>query len=116
MKRLVDGQDLAAPGVERCQLDGILIGFGAGVAEEEPVVVITRHAAESLCQLDLQRVHDRIGVKTEFSDLLRNGLHVVGLRVSDRDDGVSAVEVEVLGSGLVVDEAPLSPHGFDRIE
>ena len=102
--------------MERGELQGVFVGLGARVAEEEPVVVISRDAAQPVGEFDLQRVLHRVGVEAQPADLLRDGLDVVGLCVADRDDGMTAVEVEVFGTLLVVDEAPLAPHRLDRIE
>ena len=112
---LRNGQHLLASRVERRQLQGVLIGLGPRVAEEEAVVAVTRHAAQFFGQRHLERILHRVRVEPDACDLLLHGPHVVGLRVSDRDHGVAAVEVEVLGPRLVVDEAAFSSHRFDRI-
>ena len=112
---LRDGERLRPARVERRQFQGVLVGLGPRVAEEKAVVVVTRDAAQSLRQLHLKRILDRVGVESQACDLLLHGPHVVGLRMPDRDHGMAAVKVEVLGSRRVVDVAALAPHRFDRI-
>ena len=64
----------------------------------------------------LERILHRVGVEPEAGDLLRDRAHVVRMGVSDGDHGVSAVEVEVLGPGGVVNEAAPAAHRLHRIE
>ena len=115
VESLRDGQHLAAARVERRQFQGVFIGLGPRVAEEEAVVVVTRDAPEFFGECPLERVLHRVRIEPEACDLLLHGPYVVGLRMPDRDHGVAAVEVEILGARLVVDEAAPAPDGFDRI-
>ena len=82
MEGLAHGQHFGAARVERGELQGILVGLGPRVAEEKAVVVVTRDAAQSLRQLHLKRILDRVGVESETCDLLLHGPHVVGLTCS----------------------------------
>ena len=116
VESFAEGQDLRAPRLERGQLQGVLVGFGARVAEEKPVVVAARQPSEAVGQPLLERVLHRIGVEAQPGDLPLYGVDVVRMGVADRDHGVPAVEIEVLGAGRVVDEAASAPDRFDRIE
>jgi len=111
-----EGQHFGAARLERRQLECVFVGLGARIAEEKAVVAVTRCAAKFFGQRGLKRVFDRIGVESQPGGLLRDRLHVVGLGVADRDDGVSAVKVEVLGACGVVDEAAFAAHRLDGVE
>jgi len=102
--------------VERGELECVLIGFGPRVAEEEAVVGIARYASQLLGQTGLERVFHRIGVEAQTRDLLRDGPHVVRVGMADRDHGVSAVEVEVLRAGRIIDETAPAAYRFDGVE
>jgi hypothetical protein len=56
----------------------------------------------------LQGVDDGIAVESQLVDLLGDGLDVVRMRVADADDGMSAIEIEVLLPFVVVDVAALA--------
>ena len=106
------GQHLRAAGVERGQFQGVLIRLRSRVAEEEAVIVIARCAAQLFGQRGLERVFDRVGIEPQPCGLLGDCPYVVGLGMADRDDGMSAVEVEVFGACRVVDQAAFAPDGL----
>ena len=110
-----EGQHLGPPRVERRQFQSVFIGFGARVAEEKPVVVVTRQCSQPLGQRVLQRVFHRIGVESQPCGLLRDHPHVMRMRMADRNDGMAAVEVEVLRACGIVDVAAAAAHRLDRI-
>ena len=111
-----EGEDVRAARMERGQLHGVLVGLGPRVAEEERVVVVARCAAQTLGQLALERIFDRIGVEAQSCDLLRDAVDVGLVGVAERDDRMAAVEVEVLGAGGVVDEVAAAPDGLRGVE
>ena len=69
------------------------------------IVVIAADFAQAFGQLLLEFVDDRVGVETQLRYLLAYHLYIMRMTVTDRDDGMSAVEVEVLGALLVPDVA-----------
>ena len=87
--------------LKRSQLQGILVGLGTRVDKKQLVVVVATDLSQSLSQLHLQLVDDRVGVESYLVQLLRHLLYIVGVGVTDRDHSVSAVEVEILLSVLV---------------
>ena len=105
---LVGGEHADIAGLERSQLQGVLVCFGTAVHKEQLVVVVARDFSQSLSQLLLQGVDDGIAVESQLVDLLGDGLDVVRMRVADADDGMSAIEIEVLLPFVVVDVAALA--------
>ena len=87
--------------VEGGQLEGVLVGFGTAVDEEERVVFVAAGLAQSFGHLLLELVDDGVGVEAQGGYLVADHLHVVRMGVADGDDGMAAVEVEVLRTVLV---------------
>ena len=98
---LADGQDFLASGVERCSLECILVSFGSAVAEEEGMACVTALFSEIAGQLHLQGVLHGIGVETKLCQLLLHHLYIDGMAVSDGNDCVASVKVQVLCAFLV---------------
>ena len=105
---MLEGEDALLAVVERRELEGVLVRLGTGVDQEQGVVVVARSLAEAVGELLLERVNHRVGVKAQLADLLADGLHVGRMAMSYGDDGMAAVEVEVLGAVGVPDVAALA--------
>ena len=112
VKSLVGREHTCVARLERCQLQGILVGFGTAVDKEQLVVLVARDAAQAFGQFTLQRIDDGVGVEAQLADLFRDGLDVVGMRMADADDCMAAVEVEVVLPFVVDDVATLT---FDNV-
>ena len=110
MEGFLERQHTGAAIAERCQLEGVFVGLGTAVDEEQLVVVVAADASQPAGQLGLQRVDHGVGVEPDALQLLRHPLDVVRMRVSYRDDSVPAVEVEVLLTLVVPDFTALSFH------
>ena len=95
---------------ERRQFQRVLVGLGSAVDEEQLVVVIAADLAQSLGQLLLQLVNHRVRVEPNLIELLRHLLYVVRMRMSDGDDGMTAVEVQIFLPLVVPYVATLSFH------
>ena len=54
-------------------------------------------------QLLLQRILDGVGIKPNLMHLLGEALQIARVAVSDRDYGMTSVEVEVFCSFIVID-------------
>ena len=87
--------------MEGGQLQGVLVGFGTAVDEEERVVFVAAGLAQAFGHLLLELVDDGVGVEAQGGYLVADHLHVVRMGVADGDDGMAAVEVEVLRTVLV---------------
>ena len=109
---LAGSEHAGASGLERCQLERVLIGFGARVDKEEAVVVIPAGFAETLGELLLQSVDDRVAVEPQPVELGCHHLHVVWVAVADADDGMATIEVEILLSLVVPD---MTATAFDDV-
>jgi hypothetical protein len=82
--------------MERSEFESVLVALCTGVVEEEGVVLVARDTAQTLCQLLLERVLNRIGVEANLAELVREHLHIVWMSVTDTDNGVTAIEVKIL--------------------
>ena len=78
---------------KRCQLQRILVGLGTAVDEEQLIVIVAAHLAKALGQLLLKLVNNRVGVEPDLLQLFSHFPDVVGVRVADGDDGMTAVQV-----------------------
>ena len=103
----VHGQHTLAARRERSQLQGVLVGLGAAVAEEERIVVISRQFAQLVRQLLLQGVDDGIRIEPDLRELRRDHLHIVRMGVTYRDDGMAAVEIEILDTVAIPQICPM---------
>ena len=83
------------------ELQGVLVGLRTAVDEEQAIVLIAAGVPQPFGQLALEFVDHGIAVEAQLSHLAAHGLHVVGMCVTDGDDGVAAIEVEVLRSLFV---------------
>lgn len=108
VESLFEGQDASAAIVERCQFHGVLVGFSTRVDEEELVVLITAGFAESFGKLFLQWVLHGVGIEAEFVGLLCESLHIVRMAMTDGDDCVASVKVEVFLAFIVPHFASLA--------
>ncbi len=108
VESLFEGQDASAAIVERCQFHGVLVGFSSRVDEEELIVLITAGFAESFGKLLLQRVLHGVGIEAEFVGLLCESLHIVRMAMTDGDDCVASVKVEVFLAFIVPHFASLA--------
>ena len=95
MEGLLTRQYTGIAGFEGRQLQGVLIGFGARVNQEQLVIVVTTDLTQSLCQLHLQLINYRVGVEADLTELFGYLLQIVGVRVSDADHSMSAIEVKI---------------------
>ena len=106
-------EDAGAPGMEGGELECVLIGFCPAVDQEELVVVVTAGLSEADGQLLLELVDHGVGVEPQLSRLAVEGFHVMGMAVTDADDGMPAIEVEVFHALVIPYLASLS---FDDVD
>ena len=113
MEGAAEGKDLGTAGLEGRQLEGVLIGLGAAVAKEQVELVIAADLTQFHGQGFLQAVLHGIRIESELADLLPDRLHVVRMAVADADDGVAAVQVQILLSRGVPQRGTLAFHRLD---
>jgi hypothetical protein len=101
MKGFAESDDLFPAVVETGQLHRILIGFRPRIAEEKLVVRPARYLAQLVRQLFLQGNMDRVGVKSYFVQLIGDALYIMRMGMPDRNNGMAAIEVQVLLPFLV---------------
>ena len=109
VKGVAESQYLSFARVEGGELHCVLIGFSSAVAQEELIVVISARFSQAISQFDLEAVDDGVRVKAQFADLFRYCLYVVRMSMTNGDDSMSTVQIEILCPLGVVDIAPLTP-------
>ena len=111
MRALAEGHHPVPSGVERGQLEGILIGFRPGVVEEETVVGISRCLPQAVGKFLLQRIAYAVGIEADTLQLRAQRLDIVGMAVAHRNHGVATVEVQIFLSPVVPDLAETAAYG-----
>ena len=91
VKGFVSSENADIACLERSQLQGVLVGLGTAVDQEQLVVVVARNLAQSFGQLLLQGIDDGVAVESQLANLAGDGFHIVRMGVADADDGVSAI-------------------------
>ena len=112
----LEGKHAGASGVERSQFHGVLVGLGAGVDEEEGIILVAAGLAQTVGKLHLQLVDDRVGVEGQLLLLLLHHLHVVRMAVADGDDSMTTVEVEILLPLVVPHMTPFTLDDVDGLQ
>ena len=105
--------DFGASVIERSQLQRVFIGFGSAVDQKQRVIFITGNLSQACSHFLLQLVDNRVGIKAKGCYLIADHLHIVGMRVSDGDDGMASVEVQIFRTVLIPYFTALS---FDYID
>ena len=108
MESMAKRDDLLLASVERSELERILVCLGTRVDEEELEIVVAAHLAQLLSELHLKRVLDGIAIETELGSLLLHCLQITRMTVTDRDYGMTSVEVEILLTLVVIDVCALA--------
>ena len=108
-----EGHHAVAPGVERSELEGVLVGLGPAVVQEEAVVGLSAESPETPCELLLQRIAYAVGIEAYAGSLLPEGFKVFRVAVAYGDDGVAAVEIEILGPFRIPHTAAPRTLGHD---
>ena len=108
MERLLCREHTGATIVEGCQLQSIFIGFCATVDEEQGIVFVPGNLAQTLSNLLLQTVDDRVGIESQRVQLLGHHLHVVRMAVANGNHGMATIQIQVLRTLIVPYVAPFS--------
>lgn len=116
METLLEGYHSVLAGMEGGELEGVLVGFGSRVVEEEAVVVVAAETAELFCQFLLEGIPDAVGIEAYLVNLFLEGGDVVGMGMAYGNDGMASVEVEVLNALVVPDGAPSGLLGCHVVE
>ena len=91
-----------------CQFQGILVGFRTAVNEEKLVIIVSAKFSHAFCELLLQGVDYRVAVKAQRIELLRQRFDIMGMAVTDADDSMSAIEVQIFLSLVIPHLASLA--------
>ena len=98
---------------EGSELHRIFVGLGSRIAQEKLVIPLAGQFAQLRGQLALLIDDDRIGIETDMLQLVDHFFHVVRMGMADRDDGMSAVHIEITGSLVVPHVRALGPDDID---
>lgn len=99
--------------MEGGQFQGVLVGFGSGVAEEEGVVVIAAGPAYPVRQFLLKGILHGVGVEAESGKLFRNHSDVMRVTVPDGYHGMASVHVGIFVAVLVPEGGVYPSDGLD---
>ena len=111
-----EGDQVLAPGGEAGQLDGALDRLGAGVAQEDPALLLHRRDAGQLgARLGVDREVEVGAVVDQLAGLLLDRAHDVGVAVAGGGHGDAGVEVEEQVAVDVLDHAALGPNRHHRV-
>ena len=102
--------------MEGGQLEGILVGLGAGVHQKQLIVVVARSLAQTGSQVALQLVDNGIGIEAKLLELAGQHVHIMRVAVADADYGVATVKVEVFLTLVVPHAASAAAHDVDIIK
>ena len=108
-----EGQNLGAAGLEGRQLEGVLIGLGSAVAQEQVIAVIAADPAQFGRQGILEAVLHGIGVEPQLLELLLDGRYILRMAVPDADHRMTAVQVQVFLAVFIPQRGTRTLHRFD---
>ena len=115
MESLLGREHTCTAIVETGKFQRILVGLSTTVDQEELIVVVAADLAQPLGKLTLEHVDDTVGVESKLIELLGEHVDIVGMAVTDADDSVSAVEVEILLPFVVPHMDALSLDNVDIV-
>ena len=108
MEGVAHAVDLASSVMERSEFKSIFVGFSTAVDKEYVVVRIAAGDAKSMREFDLNGVVDRVAVEVEPFKLFGNHLDEMRMSVSNGNDSVSAIKVNVFVTLVIVDVASVA--------
>ena len=97
--------------MERSQFEGVFVGLGAGIHQEEAPVLVAAGFAQFTGQALLQGVADTVGIEPDLVQLVFQGCHIVGVGVTDGNHRVTTVQVQVFLPLIVPHPASFRAHG-----
>lgn len=103
------GGDHVRPSGQPADLEGALVGLGAGIAEVDPAVP-AEALEQPLGERDGRLGDEQVGDVAEGGDLAADGLDDGRVGVAERVDRDAADEVEVLGAVGVPQPGALAAH------
>ena len=101
MEGFLTTQHTGVAGLERGQLQCILIRLGTGVDEEQLIVVVTTDLTQALSQFHLKLIDDGVGIESNLMKLFGYLLNIMWMRMSDADHGMATIEVKIFLTILV---------------
>ena len=113
MERVLHRQHTTAPVVETGELERVLVGLGATVDKKEAVVLVAAYLSEAISQLLLQTVDDTVGIEAYLLHLVVGRLDIMRMTMTDADDSMTSVEVEILLSFIVPYAGTFAPYDID---
>ena len=113
MERVLHSEHTATTVVETGELECILVGLSTTVDEEEAIVFIAAYLSKALSELLLQGVDDTVGVESDLLNLIVDSLDIMRMTMSNADDSVTTVEVEILLSFIVPYAGTFAPYDID---
>src|SRR6185312_13284284 len=116
MEGLAEGDYLFAAGMKGGQLECVLVCFGPGITKKYLVVRAAADLAELIGQLFLQGNADRIAIETDLIQLVGDALYVMRMGMADGNDGMAAIEIQILLTILIPDVGTFCLYYGDIID
>ena len=104
---------LAFSVMERRQFQGVFVRLGSRIAQEKLVIPLAGKFAQLISQLALLVDNYRIRIESDMLQLVYDRIHIVRMRVPDRNYGMSAVHIQITGSFIVPDVRALGAYDID---
>ena len=77
------------------------------------IIFITTYLAQTLSEFHLQLVDDRVGIETQVVQLVGEHLNIVRMAMTDADNGMTAIKVEIFLTLFVPYLAALSFYNIN---
>jgi hypothetical protein len=113
VKSLFKGNYTLFAVLERRELKSVLICLGTRVYKKEVVILVTAYSAQFGSNTLLQRIDDGIGVETKRCNLTAYHIDITGMGMANGDNGMPAIEVEILVALVVPHLAALTLDDID---
>ena len=113
MERVLHSEHPTAPVVKAGELQCILVSLSSTVDQEKTIVFIATDLSKTLSQLLLQGVDDTVGVESDLLHLIVDSLDIMRMTVTNADDCMTAIEVQILLSFIVPYAGSFAPYDID---
>ena len=115
VESLGESEHLLPPGGKRCELQGVLIGLSPGVAKKQGIVVVAGSLSKLFSKLRLKGIDHGVGIKSKPPCLTGYSLHIAGMGMAYRYDGMASVKIEIVSAVLGEDVGAFPGHLLDVV-
>ena len=102
--------------MEGSELEGVLVRFRTRITKEQLIVRPAGYFPQLVRQLYLQRDMNAVGIEPHFVQLIGDALHIMRMRMTDRDHRMTPIKIQVLLTLLIPHIGPLCFHDGDVVD